>query len=98
MIEAIRSELPLDIEPPQVQKFDPADMPIVSLALASETMPLVEQTILADETIRRALETAHGDGEVRITGGVQRGDRVFLNASLLQAVGVRGPEVVGALR
>jgi len=97
-IEAIRSELPLDIEPPQVQKFDPADMPIISLALASETMPLVEQTILADETIRRALETVHGVGEVRITGGVKREVRVFLNPSRMQAVGVTVPEVIGALQ
>ena len=54
-IEAVRRELPADIEPPIVQKFDPSDLPIVSLALSSDRMPIPELTVLADEQIRRSL-------------------------------------------
>jgi HAE1 family hydrophobic/amphiphilic exporter-1 len=97
-IDAVRRNLPTDIEPPLVQKFDPASMPILSLALSSETMPVVEQTTLADETIRRALESVLGVGEVRITGGVKREVRVYLQPARLQAVGVTVPEVLGALQ
>ena len=53
-IEAIRRELPDDIEPPVVQKFDPSAQPIISLALSSTTTPIDRLTVLADETIRRA--------------------------------------------
>jgi HAE1 family hydrophobic/amphiphilic exporter-1 len=97
-IDAVRRDLPTDIEPPLVQKFDPAAMPILSLALSSETMPVVEQTMLADETIRRALESVLGVGEVRITGGVKREVRVYLQPARMQAVGVTVPEVLGALQ
>lgn len=97
-IDAVRRDLPTDIEPPLVQKFDPAAMPILSLALSSETMPVVEQTMLADETIRRALESVPGVGEVRISGGMKREVRVYLQPDRMQAVGITVPEVLGALQ
>jgi HAE1 family hydrophobic/amphiphilic exporter-1 len=97
-IETIRRDLPEDIDPPVVQKLDPAAAPILSLALASETMPLVELTNLADLTIRRQLEAASGVGEVRIAGGLEREVRVNLIPGRLEALGVTVPEIMGALR
>ena len=97
-IETIRRDLPEDIDPPIVEKFDPASLPIVSLALSSKTTPLVQLTSLADETIRRRLENVRGVGEVRIAGGLEREVRVFILPSRLQAVGVSVGEVMAALR
>jgi hydrophobic/amphiphilic exporter-1 (mainly G- bacteria), HAE1 family len=96
-IEAVRRELPIDIESPIVQKFDPAAMPIVSLALSSNTQPIDRLTVLADETIRRRLESARGVGEVRIAGGLEREIRVNLLPNRLQALGVTVPDVMAAL-
>src|SRR5215218_1306175 len=45
-----------EIDPPLVQKIDPGAQPIISLALSSETTPLVQMTTLADGPIRRQLE------------------------------------------
>ncbi|HEU6452544.1 MAG TPA: efflux RND transporter permease subunit, partial [Gemmatimonadaceae bacterium] len=97
-IETIRRDLPEDIDPPIVEKFDPASLPIVSLALSSKATPLVQLTSLADETIRRRLENVRGVGEVRIAGGLEREVRVFILPSRLQAVGVSVGEVMAALR
>ncbi len=97
-IEGIRRDLPEDIEAPVVQKFDPAAQPILSLALQSETLPLVNLTSLADETIRRSLESVRGVGEVRITGGLKREVRVFIDPRKMQSVNVTIPEVMGALQ
>jgi HAE1 family hydrophobic/amphiphilic exporter-1 len=97
-IETIRRDLPEDIDPPIVEKFDPASLPIVSLALSSKSTPLVQLTSLADETIRRRLENVRGVGEVRIAGGLEREVRVFILPSRLQAVGVSVGEVMAALR
>src|SRR5918997_1762801 len=97
-IESIRRELPTDIEPPLVQKFDPAAMPIISLAIASPTLPLVQLTTLADETIRRQLESVSGVGEVRLAGGLEREIRVFILPARLQSLGVTVPEVMAALQ
>jgi len=97
-IEAIRRNLPTDIDPPVVQKFDPSAMPILSLAVSSESMPIVELTTLADETIRRKLESISGVGEVRITGGMEKEVRIYLQPDRMQAVGVSVPEVMAALQ
>jgi HAE1 family hydrophobic/amphiphilic exporter-1 len=97
-IEGIRRELPENIESPVVQKFDPQAQPILSLALASQTQPIERLTVLADETIRRRLESARGVGEVRIAGGLEREIRVNLIPTRLQALGITVPDVMGALR
>lgn len=97
-IETIRRDLPTDIDPPIVQKFDPAAQPIISLALSSATTPLPQLTALADEQIRRALENVRGVGEVRLAGGLEREIRVNLRPDRLQALGVSVAEVTGALR
>jgi HAE1 family hydrophobic/amphiphilic exporter-1 len=96
-IEGIRRDLPDDIEAPIVQKFDPSAQPILSLALSSNTQPIDRLTVLADETIRRRLESARGVGEVRIAGGLDRQIRINLIPTRLQGLGVTVPDVMGAL-
>ena len=97
-IESVRRDLPADIEPPVVQKFDPTAMPIMSLALSSSEREIVELTTLADETIRRRLESISGVGEVRVVGGVEKEVRVYLQPDRLRALGVSVAEVMAALR
>ncbi|MBL0937371.1 MAG: efflux RND transporter permease subunit [Gemmatimonadaceae bacterium] len=97
-IEQIRRELPTDIDPPVVQQFDPADQPIVSLALASDSLSIGALTTLADGDIRRALEGVDGVGRVQITGGLAREVQVLLDPAAMQARGVTVSEVMTALR
>ncbi len=97
-IEAVRRDLPADIEAPVVQKFDPTSMPIMSLALSSNEREIVDLTTLADETIRRRLESISGVGEVRVVGGVEKEVRVYLQPDRLRALGVSVAEVMAALR
>jgi HAE1 family hydrophobic/amphiphilic exporter-1 len=97
-IETIRRDLPAGIDPPIVQKFDPAAQPIISLAISSETTPLPQLTALADEDLRRALETVRGVGEVRLAGGLEREIRVFLQPDQMRALGVSVAEINGALQ
>jgi HAE1 family hydrophobic/amphiphilic exporter-1 len=97
-IEAIRRDLPAAIDPPVVQKFDPAAQPIMSLALSSSTVPLTQLTSLADEQIRRALENVRGVGEIRLAGGLKKEIRIYLQPERLRSLGVAVTEVMGALR
>ena len=96
-IESIRRDLPEDIDPPLVQKLDPGAQPIISLALSSEQVSLVELTTLADEAVRRQLESVSGVGEVRIAGGLEREVRVNLIPAQMEALGVTVPQVMTAL-
>lgn len=97
-IEQIRRELPTDIDPPVVQQFDPADQPIVSLALSSDSLSIGTLTTLADGDIRRALEGVDGVGRVQITGGLAREVQVLLDPAAMQARGVTVNDVMTALR
>jgi HAE1 family hydrophobic/amphiphilic exporter-1 len=96
-IESVRSELPDDIEEPLVLRFDPADMPIVSLALRSDTRTLRELTTLADEVLRKELEGVDGVGQVTIVGGEERAIVVELDPERLAAQGVPIPQVMATL-
>jgi HAE1 family hydrophobic/amphiphilic exporter-1 len=96
-IESVRSELPDDIEEPLVLRFDPADTPIVSLALRSDTRTLRELTTLADEVLRKELEGVDGVGQVSIVGGEERAIVVELDPERLAAQGVPIPQVMATL-
>jgi HAE1 family hydrophobic/amphiphilic exporter-1 len=97
-IDAIRRELPEDIEQPLVEKFDPAAQPIISIAVSSATMPIPRLTLLVDEVIQRRLESVSGVGEARVSGGLEREVRVFLQPDQMQAVGVTVPDITRALQ
>ncbi len=97
-LEAVRRDLPTDIEAPVVNKFDPMAQPILSLSVSSETVPIDQLTTLADETVRRSIESVSGVGEVRLTGGLQRQIRVSLFPDRMQARGITVNEVIGALQ
>lgn len=97
-IDGIRRELPAEIEAPLVQKFDPGAEPIMSLAFSSNTMPIPQLTVLVDDVIRRRLESVRGVGEARLSGGLEREVRVYLQPDRMQAVGVTVPEVMAALQ
>ncbi len=96
-IDAVRRQLPVDMEPPVVQTFDPAAQPILSMALSSDRLSPPALTRLADEEIRRRLEAVSGVGQVQISGGLAREVRVFLRPDAMQALGVSANELMGAL-
>ena len=67
-INAIRNDLPVEMEEPILVRFDPANLPIVSLALASTTLGAPELTLMADPHITRELRSITGVGDVTISG------------------------------
>jgi len=97
-INAIRNDLPVEMEEPILVQFDPADLPIVSLALASTTVGVPELTLIADPHITRELRSLPGVGDVTISGNRDREVDVGVRPEALQASGVSVGEVVGALR
>lgn len=97
-IDQIREELPKDIEAPLVLRFDPQEIPIVSLALRSENHSLRELTTLADETIRRDLESIDGVGQVSTIGAEERAIAVELKPELLAARAVTVNQIAATLQ
>ncbi|HWM93376.1 MAG TPA: efflux RND transporter permease subunit [Thermoanaerobaculia bacterium] len=97
-VSGIRGDLPLEMEEPILRKFDPADFPIVSLVLASETMDPAELTLLADPGITRDLRAINGVAQVEVVGGVEREITVELRPADLASAGVSVGEVVQAVQ
>ena len=96
-VDQIRDELPDDIETPRVLRFDPKDIPIVSLALRSDARSLRELTNLADETIRKALEGVEGVGQVTLVGAEKRAITVELDPEKLAARAVSIQHIMATL-
>src|SRR2546426_1174049 len=80
---AIRN-LPREILPPIVAKFDNDQAPVVTIALSGERS-LRELTEVADKTVRPVLERSSGVGEVRIVGGLLRAVNVWVDPDRLAA-------------
>jgi len=80
---AVRN-LPREILPPIVSKFDNDQAPVVTIALSGERS-LRELTEIADKTARPLLERSAGVGEVRIVGGLARAVNVWVDPDRLAA-------------
>ena len=97
-ISLIRQDLPVEMEEPILRRIDPADFPIVSLALVSEVLTPAQLSRLADPGITRELRSIPGVAQVNVVGNVERELTVQLNPSALQAARVSVSEVVQALQ
>ena len=97
-ISSIRADLPPELEEPILRKFDPGDMPIVSLVLASDSLDPSELTLLADPGITRGLRGIPGVAQVEVVGGVEREISVDVRPADLQASGVTVAQVVQAVQ
>jgi hydrophobic/amphiphilic exporter-1 (mainly G- bacteria), HAE1 family len=97
-LDQIRRTLPLDIDPPVIEKFDPSAKPILSLALTSTSMARREMTGLADDVVKPALEAVGGVASVQLVGGVEREVQVRLDPARMEGLGIGTSDVIGALQ
>ncbi|HXP95237.1 MAG TPA: MdtB/MuxB family multidrug efflux RND transporter permease subunit [Telmatospirillum sp.] len=88
-INAAGNLLPSDLPaPPIYAKVNPADAPILTLALTSKTMPLTEVEDLADNRLAQKISQLPGVGLVSISGGQRPAVRVQANPQALAAYGL----------
>jgi HAE1 family hydrophobic/amphiphilic exporter-1 len=96
-INSIRNELPEAIKEPVIQKMEIGAMPIVSLAVRSNTLTPRDLTTLADRKIKRRLENISGVGKVRLVGGSRREVNVLVDPARIEALGMGVDEVIGGI-
>jgi multidrug efflux pump len=90
--------LPRDLpNPPIYSKVNPADTPILTLALSSKTLPLSKVEDLADTTLVQKFSQLPGVGLVRISGGQKPGVRIRVNPTELAAYSLGLEDVRTAL-
>jgi multidrug efflux pump len=88
-INAAGNLLPSDLPaPPIYAKVNPADAPIMTLALTSKTLPLTDVEDMADTRLAQKISQQPGVGLVSISGGQRPAVRVQINPRALAAYGL----------
>ncbi|HEX3405880.1 MAG TPA: efflux RND transporter permease subunit, partial [Caulobacteraceae bacterium] len=88
-INAAGNLLPVDLPaPPIYAKVNPADAPVLTLALSSKTMPLTDIQSLAEEQLGQKISQIGGVGLVTIAGGNRPSVRIQVNTRQLAAYGM----------
>ncbi len=88
-INAATTYLPKDLpNPPIYSKTNPADTPILTLALTSDSMPLPQVEELADTRLAQKISQLPGVGLVSIGGGQRPAVRVQANPVALASYGM----------
>jgi multidrug efflux pump len=88
-INASSSYLPKDLpNPPVYSKVNPADSPIMTLALTSDTLPLTKVEDLADTLMAQKISQLSGVGLVSIAGGQKPAVRIQANPTAMSNYGL----------
>ena len=97
-INAAQSYLPANLPtPPVYNKINPADAPILTLGITSNTMPLSQVEDLVDTRLAPKLSQMNGVGLVSISGGQKPAVRIQVNPTKLSSYGVNLEDVRTAL-
>ena len=97
-INAARSQLPSNLPGnPTYRKANPADAPILIVALSSDTIPLPKIYDAADSILAQKLSQVEGVGQVFVGGGAKPAVRAEVNPMLLNKLGVGLDAVRAAL-
>ncbi|MBA1202710.1 MdtB/MuxB family multidrug efflux RND transporter permease subunit [Pseudomonas capeferrum] len=93
-INAASNLLPSDLPaPPVYNKVNPADTPVLTLAISSKTMPLPKLNDLVDTRVAQKLAQISGVGMVSIAGGQRQAVRIKVNVEALAAAGLNLEDV-----
>jgi len=88
-INAAQSYLPANLPaPPIYSKTNPADAPILTLAITSKTMPLSQVEDLIDTRFAPKISQLSGVGLVSISGGQKPAVRIQVNPAALSSYGI----------
>src|ERR1700693_1180274 len=88
-INAAAGELPSGLpQPPSYRKVNPADAPIMVLAMTSAAQPVSEVYNLADQIIGQRISQVDGVSQVLIGGGANSAVRVQINPVALASMGL----------
>src|SRR3954449_8011655 len=97
-IARTRRRLPAEMTtPPSYRKLNPADAPVLLLALQSDTQPLSKLDAFAQTVISPALSTINGVGQVQIYGTQKFAVRIQLDPNALAARGIGVDEIQTAV-
>ncbi len=88
-INAATTFLPTDLpQPPIYAKINPADAPVITLGLTSDTLPLTQLQDLADTRLAQKISQVTGVGLVSLSGGQRPSVQIQANGRQLASYGL----------
>ncbi|MEM9103172.1 MAG: efflux RND transporter permease subunit [Pseudomonadota bacterium] len=99
--------LPLDVKKPKVLRFNPSLDPILKMSISYDSLetsksPDTQQLItlrrLAEEKIKRQLESVEGIASVKVNGGLEDEIQVLLDQEKLRQLGLTLDDIVNLLK
>jgi len=97
-IAAVSRQLPRDMPtPPSYQKVNPADQPIIFIALKTPTLPLSKLTEYADTLMARRISMINGVALVNVYGSQKYAVRIQLDPNALVSRGIGLSQVEDAV-
>ena len=93
-INAANNLLPSDLPtPPIYNKVNPADAPILTLAVTSKTLPLTQVEDLSETRLAQKISQVSGVGLVSVSGGERPAVRIQVNPQSLAAYGLNVDDI-----
>ncbi|WP_369834223.1 MdtB/MuxB family multidrug efflux RND transporter permease subunit [Cronobacter dublinensis] len=97
-INAATNLLPDDLpNPPVYSKVNPADPPIMTLAVTSSALPMTQVEDMVETRVAQRISQVSGVGLVTLSGGQRPAVRVKLNAQALASLGLNSETVRTAI-
>ncbi len=93
-VAAIRSQLPDETKDPVIQRFDPSDQPILTVAVSSASRSEKEVTQYTKDVIKKRLENIQGVGSVDLVGGAEREIQILVDNEKLKAHNISVQDVI----
>jgi len=92
------NQLPDDLEPPRIFKFDPSQLPVYEFALTSERLQGVDLRVFGDQELARELTVVPGVASVDVSGGLEEEVQVNLDLKRMTSLGLTIDDVLDNLR
>ncbi|HEY9023901.1 MAG TPA: efflux RND transporter permease subunit, partial [Burkholderiaceae bacterium] len=97
-INASSGQLPANLpSPPTFRKVNPADSPIMLLAVQSKTLPLIQVNDFADNILAQQISQIEGVGLVNIGGAQKPAVRIQVDPTKLAALGISLEDIRGVI-
>jgi HAE1 family hydrophobic/amphiphilic exporter-1 len=94
-VNIAKSKLPSELDDPVIKKFDPADTPIITIALSGKDIGDAKLYDIADQFVKPRLEQVNNVGAIDIIGGRKREIHVLLDRQKLRKRELSVSQVAG---
>ena len=90
--------LPSDMDPPSLRKLNPADAPVLILAVSAKNVPMSDIDKFSDSHISQRFSTVNGVAQVQVFGSQKYAVRLFVDPNALATRGLGLDKVVRAVQ